>query len=157
VFPPKPGRTFPRPKPRALEQGAVMAAPAGMGLAAGGRMKQKVYPDPYGLDTWDQENRGRFVCHIVNSAQYRALTGRETPPAPAAAAPYPKLGLPRFDLYDDDRADLAAPDALKRIKSVGELEPEGATGPDAGTLDVPPEQVEKLEHPGEGGRTQGPG
>lgn len=27
-----------------------------MGLALGGRMKQEVYMDPYGLDAWDQRH-----------------------------------------------------------------------------------------------------
>lgn len=30
----------------------------GMGLGAGGRMRQKIYRDVHGIDTWDQENYG---------------------------------------------------------------------------------------------------
>jgi len=30
--------------------------PDEMGLAAGGKIKQKIYPDPYGISTWDIES-----------------------------------------------------------------------------------------------------
>jgi hypothetical protein len=47
-------------------------AGARMGLAAGGQMSQKIYPDPYGLEAWDQDLAGTAVVHLVNSEQYRA-------------------------------------------------------------------------------------
>ena len=33
---------------------ACMSISPGMGLAPGGRMRQEIYDDPYGLDAWDQ-------------------------------------------------------------------------------------------------------
>ena len=62
-----------------LHQGLVVASPAGMGLAPGGRMRQEIYDDPYGLDAWDQRHRSRCFVTIANSAQWMALTG-EPPP-----------------------------------------------------------------------------
>jgi len=41
-----------------------------MGLGAGGSMKQKIYPDPYGIETWDQDNYGRIFIHIINSSEF---------------------------------------------------------------------------------------
>ena len=38
-----------------------------IGLGAGGTMRQKVYPDPHGIDTWDVENRGELRVRIVES------------------------------------------------------------------------------------------
>src|SRR4051794_11980884 len=38
-----------------------------MGLAPGGRMKQEIYTDPFGLDDWDQTQRSRCFVHIANS------------------------------------------------------------------------------------------
>ncbi|MCS6911700.1 MAG: hypothetical protein NZ890_00490, partial [Myxococcota bacterium] len=53
----------------------AMAAPSGrgreMGLAAGGTMTQKIYPDPHGIDTWDESNYGRVFVHIVNSMMWQ--------------------------------------------------------------------------------------
>lgn len=53
--------------------------PKEMGLSAGGKMKQKIYKDKYGVDTWDENNYGRVYVHIVNSAMYKQITGREPP------------------------------------------------------------------------------
>jgi len=33
---------------------------AEMGLGAGGKIKQEIYPDSYGFDTWDQDNYGQI-------------------------------------------------------------------------------------------------
>ena len=38
--------------------------PSGMGLAPGGRMKQKIYDDPYGLYAWDQRHVNR--CFVFS-------------------------------------------------------------------------------------------
>jgi hypothetical protein len=151
VFEPKPGR-FPDEPPAAPSLGpgppvGPMAAPpsAPMGLGAGGEMKQKIYPDPHGIDTWDQDNCGRVFVWIVNSEQYREITGLAPPPTPVDAAAYTQHGLPWFELYDEDRADLAAPESLARAKTIAQRDAErGAGGSDEAGLDVPAEQVEKL-------------
>src|SRR6185503_6508738 len=59
-FDSKPGR-FPEQPPfvaRTAFAAVPACAPAAggaaeMGLAAGGRMRQQLYPDPHGIDTWD--------------------------------------------------------------------------------------------------------
>ena len=91
-----------------------------MGLGAGGTMKQKIYPDPYGLDAWDQTRFGTLTVHIVNSEDYRALTGSNPPPTPVTAQQYTDHGLPWFDLYDEEAGDLPAADRLVTVRSVGE-------------------------------------
>jgi hypothetical protein len=73
-----------------------------MGLGAGGKMRQKIYPDEYGVDTWDLENYGRVYGHIVNSMMYREITGTEPPPTPVTSKSYTQSGFPWFDLYDED-------------------------------------------------------
>lgn len=35
-----------------------------MGIAAGGKMKQKIYKDTYGIDSWDLDLSGRIYIHI---------------------------------------------------------------------------------------------
>jgi hypothetical protein len=93
-----------------------------MGLAAGGRMRQKVYPDPHGLDTWDPEHTGRIFVHLVNSELWRELTGERAPRTPVTAKEYARHGLPWFDLYDEHRATVPPQDALAQVKSVKELD-----------------------------------
>ena len=89
-----------------------------MGLAAGGRMKQKIYPDPYGVDTWDRGERTRCFVHIVNSELWREITGEDPPKTPVTAKSYAKAGLPWFDLYDEHVPTVSPTATLKAVKSV---------------------------------------
>jgi len=52
--------------------------------------------------------------------------GRGTASTPVSARTYSEHGFPWFSLYDEGRGDLAAADALKRVKSVREMD--GAKG-----------------------------
>ena len=134
VFDPKPGR-FPDEAPRhavmRARSGGAMApacapAPGGaateMGLAAGGRMRQQLYPDPHGLDTWDEANSGRVYVHIANSEAWTRITGEPLPPTPVDVRAYMAAGLPWFDLYDDHLGDIGASGVLAAVKSVDELD-----------------------------------
>ena len=101
------------------------AAPGGaaMGLGAGGRMKQKIYPDPYGVDAFDTEGTRIFV-HLVHALRWRELTGEEPPATPVTSATYAQHGLPWFDLYDDHLSTLAPTTTLQAVKSLGQIDAE---------------------------------
>lgn len=118
-----------------------------MGLAAGGKMRQKIYRDEYGVDTWDATRAGRVFVHIVNSLDYREITGREPPPTPISARTYAELGLPWFDLYDEAIPDVEPAEALANVKSVKAVDAEKGFGSqqDDAPVDVPDEQVVVLE------------
>ena len=110
----------------------MAAAPAGaeMGLAAGGRMRQHLYPDPHGLDTWDQGNYGRVFVHIVNSQLWREITGRAVP---AHARRRPRLHQRRLPLVRalrrPARATSRPPTMLANVKSVAQKDAQhGFTG-----------------------------
>jgi hypothetical protein len=110
----------------------AVAAPA-MGLAAGGRMKQQIYADPYGIDAWEQSVSSRCFVTLVDAVQWREITGEAPPTRPPTAADYTKAGLPWFDYYAADLETLAGAPALALIKSVAELaaeKGEQALGPD---------------------------
>jgi hypothetical protein len=128
-FEPKPGR-FPEQPPAIPREFAVPAcAPAAacaggaaeMGLAAGGRMRQQIYPDPHGIDAWDQDNWGRVFVHIVNSRDWTRITGEPLPSTPVDVQTYINAGLPWFDLYDDHLGDIEPSGALAKVKSVDEV------------------------------------
>ena len=89
-----------------------------MGLGAGGQMKQKNYPDPHGIDTWDQTSSARVFVHIVNSELWREITGEEPPATPVTARSYALHKLPWFDIYDEGAPSLDPSDTLVGIKSV---------------------------------------
>ncbi len=118
---------------------------AGMGIGAGGSMKQKVYEDGYGLDTWRQKDPQRVVLYIINSAQFKAITGIEPPATPVDAATYTNYGFPWFDLYDEHKSDLPASGALRDVKSTGELDKQkGISKQNDSSVVVPDSQVIKL-------------
>jgi hypothetical protein len=156
VYEPKPGRFPDQPPDVAYREGVLYAAapalarPVGsaeMGLAAGGKMRQKIYPDPHGIEAWDPENYGRAYVHIVNSMTYREITGKEPPPTPVTARTYTGHGLPWFDLYDDTLGDISAPDALKKVKTVKEKDAEKGFGSqqDDEPVEVPEDKVIKYK------------
>jgi hypothetical protein len=155
VYEPLPGR-FPDepPPPDPAAQGMPLSLPlpasgaAEMGLAVGGRMKQKIYPDQYGLETWDEKNLSRAFVHIVNSEQYGAITGERTPPTAVSAQTYTQHGLPWFDLYDEEAGDLAAAERLRQVRSITESDVERGELPEEGRQleGVPDSQIRKLRH-----------
>lgn len=107
-------------RPMTLKANRVSSGEMGMG--AGGKMKQKIYPDPYDIDTWDEDNYGRVYVHIVNSMMYREITGVEPPATPVTAKTYAQYQLPWFDLYDESMCDVAASSELNRVKTVKEID-----------------------------------
>jgi hypothetical protein len=91
--------------------------PRSMGLAPGGLMKQQIYADRHGLDTWDQDKPLRCFVHILNSEQWHAATGQPAPGKPPTADDYANAGMPWFEYYDD-RAALDGAKPLAQLDSV---------------------------------------
>jgi hypothetical protein len=118
-------------------------AKADMGLAPGGRMKQEIYSDPFGLDEWEQGEKGRCFVHIANSLVWREITSRQPPTTPPTAKEYSKAGLPWFDYYDDAEA-LEGAKELAGLKSVVELGQEKGDMPLPENESVTPETIVKL-------------
>ena len=161
AYPAKPGR-IPPPPPMAAAcyASAMPCAPMGapsparrsessagsMGLAAGGRMKQKVYPDPYGLDTWDTSVRSRVFVHLVNSELWREITGEEAPATPVTAKTYAQHGLPWFDLYDEAAPSIDPTSTLAGVKSVKALDAEKSTHALQDDAPVPVGPIAKIAH-----------
>lgn len=136
VFEPRPGRFPDRPQHAVQRCAAAPPAPAArsrgagaMGLGAGGRMQQKLYPDPHGVDTWDPNMSGRVFVHIVNSEMWRDITGEPPPPSPVSARTYAQHGLPWFALYDEHLAALPPGQGLAAVKSIKDIDAKKSTLP----------------------------
>jgi hypothetical protein len=91
-----------------------------MGMGAGGRMKQQLFDDPFGLDEWDTKNTSRCFVHLANSMTWRAITGDEPPTTPFTADYYTSRGMPWFDYYSDGPT-LKGTETLKGIKTVKQV------------------------------------
>jgi hypothetical protein len=167
VYEPKEGRFPDKPPPQSRASLSFEEAPppmqgsgvaVSMGLGAGGNLRQKVYPDPYGLDTWDRGNWGRVVVHIVNSHAYRSLTGQEPPPTPVNAAYYTDLGLPWFDLYDEEQHDIGGSERMAGVKTVSQHEREAGTAADSqdeASIEIDSGQVKRLSRQKTEGESEG--
>ncbi|MCC6531655.1 MAG: hypothetical protein IT531_03830 [Burkholderiales bacterium] len=118
-YAPRPGVVLERPLARPV-YGLVKQMSPRMGLGAGGRMTQKIYPDPHGIETWCESPAARLCIHILNSAQFRAITGVDPPPTPIDARAYAERGLPWFRLYDEHMGDVPAPAAFEHIATIAE-------------------------------------
>ena len=146
VFEPRPGR-FPDTPPPAPSpsSGRMRSVAPGMGIGAGGVMRQKVYPDPHGVDTWDGASGIAVAVHIANSLRYREITGENPPSTPIDAATYTEHGLPWFALYDEERGDIAPSERLAGASTIADRDAE-RDAEDAGrrSVDIPEPQVRKI-------------
>ena len=171
VYEPKPGR-LPPPRrryrsavvPQGFAGGPPPCAPAPcspapgagtMGIAAGGSMVQKIYPDPHGVDTWNLGDRTRVFVHIVNSELWREITGESPPASPVTAKAYAQAGLPWFDLYDEGAPTISPTAVLGQVKSVKQLDHEKFDAVIQDDASVQTSSVKKIVHVGVAGVTDG--
>lgn len=108
------------PAPAPASAGSAPRAAAAMGLGVGGSMRQEVYKDDRPLSDWATTAAGRVFVHLVTPPEWRRITGEAPPPSPVDRAAYTRAGLPWFDYYDQDAADLDPTDALGEVKPVGD-------------------------------------
>lgn len=124
-----------------------------MSIGAGAKILQKIYPDPYGIETWDQESPLRCFINIVSAYDWYRMTGEEitTPITPAV---YESRGIPMYKYMKDQyNKDVAAWDALKKVKSVGQTTAEsGGVIPEnkfkpTDSIDVGPKKPSENKNP----------
>jgi len=146
VFEPRPGRFPDRPPKKTAGAPEALRTPA-MGLGAGGQIRQKLYADPHGVEAWDADNRGRVNVHLVNSDQYRELTGKSPPPTPIDAKTYVAHGLPWFDLYDEGLPHLPPAAPLIGVKTIRELDTQLGIEPESEehSFDVPERRIHRQQ------------
>lgn len=96
-----------------------MAAP--MGLAAGGRMRQVIYPDQFTIEDWDTDSTDRVFVTLVHAKHWKTITGDAAPNHPPTAKEYSDAGLPWFEYYGKDQASLLGSDRLAGVKSLAKL------------------------------------
>jgi hypothetical protein len=120
VFQSKPGRFPDEPLARTMSDRAVFSVceSAPMGIGAGGRMVQKIYPDRFGIDTWDVTSVVEWGIDLVHAAEWEALTGEQPPPSPITPELYLRLGLPWFALVDHNKGDISVSPVLANVPHI---------------------------------------
>jgi len=92
-----------------------------MGLGAGGRMRQQIFPDSRPLNSYDPGRSWRVFVHLCSAEQWTAITGEAPPPSPVDRDAYVEAGLPWFDYFDADAGDVPAPHSLTTTPTVGAI------------------------------------
>merc|ERR1712154_222295 len=94
-----------------------------MGLAAGGKMKQKIYEDDEcNINMYNLKKVTRVFVNIANGNMWRKITGNELPESPINPKMYKMYEYPWFDVYDDSLQDVDASDELSNVKSIKQIE-----------------------------------
>ena len=118
-----------------------------MGLGAGGKMTQNIYPDPHGLETWDTDNLAELNVHLVDIATWCKITGEPAPSTPVNAQAYTQAGYPWFEIYEESLGDLPASSVLATVATVSQIDAElGEVGMDNSSLEISGTQVVSYVH-----------
>lgn len=91
-----------------------------MGMGAGGRMRQLIYDDPYGINTWNETADARLFVHLVPASDWYRLTGEQVAQRPGRANQY----TPGYDLADQHLPHVPGSQPLAGVKSVEQIEAE---------------------------------
>jgi hypothetical protein len=147
VFEPKFGQFPDSAPPRTIMPARSAQVKGQMSLGAGGKMRQKIYPDRFGPDTWDQVNFAAFSITLLNSETFQKRTGDRPPKPTIDAQTYTKYGLPWFDLYDEDRAYVEPSERLTEVKSVLEIEQTQSVSDISSdpSVEIDPKQIRKAD------------
>jgi len=95
-----------------------------VGIAAGGRISQKINRDPLPVAAYDYSKGQRLHINVINSAYFTSITGLPSPPSPVTPQTYLANKLPWFTLYDEHipmANNTSTPTALSNVLSVAQL------------------------------------
>lgn len=97
-------------------RGLLRSKAAEMGVGKGGKIFQKIYPDPYGgIDTWKSEPIAAVAVYLVNAEQFTEITGQPMPPLPRSAQDY--IGN-WYGLDDDEMNDVKGSEKFTGLQTV---------------------------------------
>lgn len=99
-------------------------ADVGMGLGAGGRIRQEIHPDPHDFDVWDTRHGSRVFVHLLHARSWEGVTGQPCPTEPPTPGQYRKAGIPWFETPQTGQA-LPGSGELAGVTTVGEHDGQG--------------------------------
>jgi hypothetical protein len=100
----------PPTKARALGAGLKFTE---MAIGRGGKVIQKIYPDPHGLDVWQAEPSATLAIYLVNARLFAQITGQKVP-EPVGHDVYQGHW---FGMNDSQQADIAGTQKFSGLKS----------------------------------------
>lgn len=93
-----------------------------MGIAAGGNIKQQIYKDKYGIESWNIATAKCIKLHLVNSLDYKSITGYEPPQSPVSSNDYQEAGIPWFSYYNEEIPSVKPASIFKRILGITQID-----------------------------------
>jgi hypothetical protein len=84
-----------------------------MGIGRGGKIIQKIYPDPHGLDVWQAEPSATLATYLVNAKVFEQITGHKVP-EPVGHEVYQGHW---FGMNDSQQGDVAGTQKFSGFKS----------------------------------------
>lgn len=94
-----------------------------MGVGAGGFIKQSIAADQNDPTIWEADNGTIFNVQILNSAVFKAVTGKQPPETPITAKTYASYEFPYYDIYDEKPSGIKGD--FSGVKSITEKDLEG--------------------------------
>ena len=96
-----------------------------LGIAVGGKIKQKVYKDKIGVHKYNPKRITRIFVNIANAEMWKQITGKDLPPSPITKDVYVNQGIPWFELYDEKIKGVKAAKGFKNIQSINQIDNTG--------------------------------
>jgi len=94
-----------------------------MGLAAGGKITQKIYgDDAENMNQYNLRKVTRVFVNIANGNMWKAITKRTLPKSPITPQVYKQYGYPFYALYDETLSDVDKAGNFSNIQSIKAIE-----------------------------------
>ncbi|KAJ6588398.1 hypothetical protein B0H19DRAFT_1248064 [Mycena capillaripes] len=102
--------------------GGEMLDDGRMGIAAGGKIAQRVYQDVHSPLVYDDENPYRVFIHTVSTVAWEMITGVVCPVTPITPQLYKAYDYPWFKLYDEHLPAVRPTGLFDRLRSIAKLD-----------------------------------
>ena len=93
-----------------------------LAVGAGGKIRQDIYCDPYGISAWVSEPVATIDIFLVPADAWRRLTGNRPPARAPTPEDYTAAGLPWFDYFDRSSRPMTSSSSLTGIRAVPDAE-----------------------------------
>ncbi|KAI5813701.1 hypothetical protein BZA77DRAFT_251239, partial [Pyronema omphalodes] len=93
-----------------------------LGLAAGGKLRQVIKPDPHPPHIWDNARRCTVNIHILSPENFEEVTGIVAPECPITMAEYVRAGIPVYEMEEEVVGGAGTGEVLGQVKSVGGMD-----------------------------------
>jgi hypothetical protein len=113
---PVPASTRPK-RDRAIAGGQSVnrVACSEVGVGKGGKITQKIYPDPHGLEVWKTSPDRMMAVYLIDGVSFTQITGKPMPPMPKDVMDY--IGK-WYGLHDKEEKDVAGTDKFTGLATV---------------------------------------